>query len=919
MTTGPPTSNPPSAGSPPARPAGSPAVPAAKEPVKDQGLPTLPRGATIGRYVVLGLVGRGGMGEVYAAYDPELDRKVAVKLLRVKPGNGVSRNEGRQRTLREAQAIARLSHPNVVVVFDVGTFVDQVFIAMEFVEGNTVSYWLQAAERSWLEIVKVFMAAGRGLAAAHDKGLVHRDFKPDNVMVGRDNQVRVMDFGLARQMNEKSAAAEKSGGTEKSGGVAVSERSGHGERSATPPQISTSAAERGVVATAIGDVNIDVPDTVVLAATPAAAEAQAHAAASGMFDVQLTRTGAMMGTPAYVAPEQFLGTATDARTDQFSFCVALYEALYGERPFAGNTMYALTNNVVQGKVRDAPPNVSVPLWIRKILLRGLRPTGADRFRSMGELLDALGKNPASTRRNVMAAMAGAVLAAIVVVSLKQSAADHRAICGSGRSRLAGVWDLPRPGEPEPVRRARIKNAFLRTGKSYASDAHATVDRVLTGYAQAWANMYEETCAATRIHGEQSEEVLDLRMSCLGERLSGLRALTDVFSDASGDVVEHSVSAANALVPLDRCADVALLRSLVRPPEDAMTRAKVADLRHRLAELKARSDAGRWKEVIKQLQVVDAEARATGYQPLLAETLQLEGAVYGRSNDYKAAEKMLVEAFWAADASRHDEVRAAAATELIYVFGFQDLQFDEAERWSGTAEAVLQRLGGHELLHAWQLNNIAAVRGQRGDHRAALVAQEQALALKEKTLGRDHPDVGISEGNLADELSGLSRNQEALAHVDRSIALLENGFGSSHPMLANQLNNRGEILMVLGRQHEARQSFERAQIIWERELGLDDRNLAYALTGIGRTYLADEDAASAVAPLERAFKIREAHEVNPELRAETSFALARSLWETNRDRARARLLAEQARQGYAKGGDQAKAAEVDDWMHARGSS
>ncbi|HMC94691.1 MAG TPA: serine/threonine-protein kinase, partial [Polyangia bacterium] len=135
---------------------------------------------------MLGLVGRGGMGEVYAAYDPELDRKVAVKLLRVKPGNGVSLTEGRQRTLREAQAIARLSHPNVVVVYDVGTFRDQVFIAMEFVEGNTVTYWLQSQPRSWQEILKVFRAAGKGLTAAHDKGLVHRDFKPDNVMVGRD-------------------------------------------------------------------------------------------------------------------------------------------------------------------------------------------------------------------------------------------------------------------------------------------------------------------------------------------------------------------------------------------------------------------------------------------------------------------------------------------------------------------------------------------------------------------------------------------------------------------------------------------------------------------------------------------------------------------------------------------------------------
>ncbi len=310
-----------------------------------------------------------------------------------------------------------------------------------------------------------------------------------------------------------------------------------------------------------------------------------------MFDVQLTRTGAMMGTPAYMAPEQFLGTPTDARTDQFSFCVALYEALYGERPFAGNTMYALTNNVVQGKVRDAPVNASVPLWIRKILLRGMRATGGERFPSMGDLLDALAKNPATMRRKVAVAVAGALLPVVLVFGIKQSMADHRALCGGGQARLAGAWELWNPGEPEPARHVRIKNAFLKTGKSYAADVHATVSRVLTGYAQGWANMYQEACEATHIHQEQSIEVLDLRMACLHERLGGLRALTDVFTDANGDVVENAVSAANALGSLDRCADVALLRSVVRPPEDPATRAKVADLRHRLATLKARVGRG----------------------------------------------------------------------------------------------------------------------------------------------------------------------------------------------------------------------------------------------------------------------------------------------------------------------------------------
>jgi hypothetical protein len=638
-----------------------------------------------------------------------------------------------------------------------------------------------------------------------------------------------------------------------------------------------------------------------------------------MFDVQLTRTGAMMGTPAYMAPEQFLGTATDARTDQFSFCVALYEALYGERPFSGNTMYALTNNVVQGKMRDAPANARVPLWIRKILLRGLRPTAADRYPSMGELLDTLGKNPASKRINVLAVTAGAVLSAVVFVAIRQSVAENRGTCGGGQARLAGVWELPRPGDPEPARHMRVRNAFMRSGKSYANEVHATVERVLTGYAQSWSNMYEETCAATRVHGEQSDEVMDLRMSCLTERLAGLRALTDVFGEANGDVVENAVSAANALAPLDRCADVALLKSLVRPPEDAATRARVAAARHQLADLKARFDAGRWTEVLKSLPGIEAEARAIAYQPLLAEILLLEGYVYGRSNDYKAAERKLIESFWAADASRHDEVRATAANELVFALGYQDGQVDEAERWSGTAEAVLQRLGGHDLLRAWQLNNIAALRAVRGDHAASLAAHQQALVLKETVLGHDHPDVGVSEGNIANELAALARNQEALTHVNRAITLIEAGYGAGHPVLAAQLNNRGEILAGLGRQREARQDFERARVIWERELGLDDRNLAYALTGIGLTYLAEDDPTSAMVPLERAFKIRQAHEVDVSLRAETSFALARALWGTNRDRARARALAEQARQGYAKGEARAKLAEVDSWLHARGAS
>jgi serine/threonine-protein kinase len=488
-----------------------------------------------------------------------------------------------------------------------------------------------------------------------------------------------------------------------------------------------------------------------------------------------------------------------------------------------------------------------------------------------------------------------------------------------------VWELTRPGQTSSAlaRQTRIRKAFLHTGKGYASNVYNTVDRVLTTYAESWAAMYQEACEATQVRGEQSAEVLDLRMSCLQERLGGMRALTDLFAEATGDVVENAVNAANALGSLDRCADVPLLRSVVRPPEDPSTRARVADLRRRLAGLKARYDAGRWKEVMQEAPVLVAEARVIGYQPLVAETLAQSGIALLKSNDSKAAERAFVEAFWAADGSRHDEVRAEVASQLVYVFGFQEGHYDEAERWSKTAEAVLQRIGGHELLRAWLLNNTGAALYMRGERQAALRVQQEGMALKEKALGREHPDVGVSEGNLAIALAELALNQEALTHVDRSIMLLENGLGAGHPELATQLSNRGEILDALGRHREARESFERARVIWERELGLDDRNLAYALTGIGGSYLAEGDPGSALAPLERALKIREAHEIDWSRRAETRFALARALWESNRDRGRARLLAEQAKEGYAKlsGGSrmETKLAEVEDWLRGHGSS
>src|SRR5215472_2209254 len=311
-------------------------------------------GCTIGRYTLLEKLADGGMGVIYSAYDPKLERKVAIKMLRLKAQADSPAPRQHARLLREAQTLAKLSHPNVIAVYDVGAFGDQVFIAMEYVEGSTLTHWLAEQQGPWREIVNMFVQAGRRLAAAHAAGIFHRDFKPDNVLVGKDGRPRVLDFGLARAL---LVEPEK-------------------PRNDEPASASTSSPS-------------------IFAPLAAA----------------LTEPGRLMGTPAYMAPEQLMGQGANHRTDQYSFCVALYQALYGELPFKGQSIEALVRDMSQGKAPEAPPG-QVPARLRRVVLRGLRPEPADRYPSMDALLDQLVLHATRTRRRLWAVAVLAMVAAI---------------------------------------------------------------------------------------------------------------------------------------------------------------------------------------------------------------------------------------------------------------------------------------------------------------------------------------------------------------------------------------------------------------------------------------------------------------------------------------------------------------------------
>jgi Tfp pilus assembly protein PilF/predicted Ser/Thr protein kinase len=820
----------------------------------------LARGMTIGRYTILTLVGRGGVGEVYAAYDPELDRKVALKLLRA--GFGPDRATAQTRLLREAKAIAKLAHPNVIAVYDAGAFLGRVFIAMEFVDGPTLKDWLAASPRSRAEILDAFMAAARGLSAAHAAGLVHRDFKPQNVMVAKDGTIRVMDFGLARQM-------------------------GQGDVPPTESQTSTS----------IDDAN------------------------DGRFDhwaLKLTQTGIMQGTPAYMAPEQFALEPSDARTDQFAFCVALYEALYGQRPFAGDTVSALMDTVAGGRVRDAPAGTRVPARLRRVLLRGLQRAPDQRFTSMAALLTALQSDPTIRRRRLSVAV---VLSWLVGTALgvHHFAAPRVALCGGGGQKLADIWPSAGVSGSRSPRREQIRRAFAATGKSYADQAFTGASRLLDDYVGRWLGMYRDACEATHVRGEQSAEVLDLRMGCLQERLTSVRALTDLLAAADGKTVENAVTAAGALRGLDRCADVPVLKAVIQPPQDDATWKRVEGLRGEKARFVALRDSGHCVDAKQLATALIQKTRDSGYLPLLAETLSAAGLMYNDCVEVSQSIAWLRESYAAAVESHDDEAGAEAATLLTAGLAGRAHKDEEARSWLRIAEASIRRLGRRPLLEAWWLVSKGHVLQGEGRYPEAVAAQREGLAAKERVLGSNHPDLLRSQLNLAFELQMNGQSDEALARLALLMEAATRILGPEHPFLGKPLNNEGELLNTLGRFGEARLAFRRAVDVFQKA-GTDAEIVSYPLTGLGIAYLGEGHAAQAVVPLEQALKIRTERRDAPELLGEVRFALARALASNREDSERASSLARDARVDYAQVKSNEKVvATIDAWLRSRGEA
>jgi tetratricopeptide (TPR) repeat protein/tRNA A-37 threonylcarbamoyl transferase component Bud32 len=882
------------------------------------------------------------MGVVYAAFDPELSRKLAIKVLH--PTSNAE--TARARLAREAQALARLSHPNVVQIYDVGTHERSVYVAMEFAEGKTLRDWLAVA-RPWRRVLAVMLQVGRGLAAAHRGGIVHRDVKPDNVIIGGDDEtslvVRVVDFGLACGASDVDDDALRSTTSAKADLAALHE----------DVSISDSLGER------------------------------------------MTRTGARLGTPAYMAPEQWIGGRVDARTDQFAFCVTTWEALYGVRPFVGEGMAALGFAITHGQIGGAPSGTDVPAWIHRLLVRGLQVDPAERHADMDALTGALAHDPAIARRRVgTGALAVAAIGGAVWVGTTLGAADPPAgevdPCAAADEAIGEVWDQ--------AHREAVGQALRATSRSYSEDTAVRVDALVSAWVERFVAQRRDACRATHVRHEQSDEALDLRIACLDRERLELAALVEVLSTADATVLDRAVRSAELLPDPNDCASVDALRGAAMEPDDDEDRQEVIAIRKELARARALEQAARQKDADAVVEPLLARAQAVGWPPLVAEVNELRGILaLDRAQGPEGAASLRA-AYLAAVSGRHPRLAWSSATWLAQAEAMVPGKLDAAREWIDIARAqwTHARLGAEEeaLVEnaafrveaaageyqaarrhiertialregtgdnaelAGAIANLGAVAGMLGDEETAVRELQRAIAMRERVQSPRHPDVGRDVHNLGSMLAQVRRFDEAAPLLERALTIKREVLGAEHPDVAYSLVSLGLVSMSVGKIDAAEGYFTEALAIQEKALGADHPDLGYSLLGLAECEMARErprealpllrralavressqphdhpeigpivhmmgvaqldsgDAQAAIASLERARAMRrESHE--PLDRGSTTWALARARDATG-DRATAIALAEAARPDLVAAGELGAddLAALDAWLAAR---
>jgi tetratricopeptide (TPR) repeat protein/predicted Ser/Thr protein kinase len=767
-----------------------------------------PAPRTLGRYMLLDLIGEGGMGQVYRAYDPELDRMIAIKRLRVDD------HDAPVRLQREAQAIARLSHPNVVAVHDVGRdeASGDLFIAMELVDGQTLQTWLFSRARSWREIARVFAQAGRGLAAAHRSGVLHRDFKPHNVLVTSRGRAKVVDFGLAKPMGPSSDAAT--------------------------PQ-----------------------DTRRTPTDPAP---------EGAVPREVTPFGARMGTPAYMPPEAILGQDADPRGDQFSFAVALYEAFAGRLPFSGKNAAEYSVAVLDGRLEPWPRGVAVPRRLQRAILRALARRPADRHPDLAPLIAELEREP--LRRRTIAAIGGALAlgGALATFGGVFGRDEAEARCRAVSDRVPAWWTAG-PRERMHAAMAALSPPF---GAETAERSVLGIDEL----ARQWADARFDACMSADATEPEPADARSVCLEREAARMQQLAvALTDATPDTLEHAVPAVEAARRELERCREPAGLQRFQRLRQADAPGTARAALEAARHHLSlgataegldalasldperldgaiafeaellrarlhhgagDLEAaeqayvrathvglgRADpvaAGEWHECWGDL--LHALGRLDQMDEAYARAEQLLHAELGA----RSAEAIVASAtrghhaYATGDYARALERYAETASTMRSVVGETDPRRLLVDGWVAQTEGHLGRLGSaretsEDLVrrldvaygpsHPHTLGaifDLGVLELRAGDAEAALGHFEHVLHTR-RALGDEDPiDLAACEANIGGALLELHREPEGIASLERALATLERaGLPATHAQILAARANLGIALRTSDRVDEA---------------------------------------------------------------------------------------------------------------------
>ncbi|HEU5059924.1 MAG TPA: protein kinase, partial [Kofleriaceae bacterium] len=679
-------------------------------------------GGVVGRFVLTRHLGRGAMGEVWAARDPELGREVALKFLGMNAD--ALTEEASDRMRREAQAMARLNHPNAVTIYELCEADGQLFCAMELVAGVTLRSWL-GEPRRWTEVIDIALGAGRGLAAAHAAGLVHRDVKPDNILIDDEGRARVSDFGVAKL-------------------VGLDEPAGRVD-------------ERGPV------------DEPVRGAT---------------------ETGALVGTPAYMAPEQLDCREVDARSDQFSFCVTFWEALFGERPFPAGDLAGLIARVRAGP-RPPADRRGAPRPLVRALLRGLAVDPAARWPSMDALVGQLERVRARPRRRRMALVGAAAVAAMLagavalaVWTVKASGeGDAR---GAARSRIGRAWG--------PAQEQALATHLRESGHPAAAGVLAVLVRSLDQYRDGWVRMRVDAWAATHVRGEQDRALLERRLACLDRLADQLGALVGELGALPAEEVPDAPALVADLLPISICADRDRLLSMVAPSQSAPAQAAEADL----AAILALTVAGRHEEAVTRAGALLARTENDPRdRAIAAYTLYALGVAqsYGGKPEAEATLRRAIEV---AAAARDHYLVARAWNRLILHLGETLRRPDEALALAPAASAAIDQAGADAVQRADLRIALASAEHQRGslpaarDHFTAALNGYRAAAA---TDVRHEIRVVQTEAALGGILIKLGELAAARAMLAGSLARLRRTYGDLHPNVASTLQNLAVVAQL----------------------------------------------------------------------------------------------------------------------------